>query len=113
MKTALIIITTILLYSISLNANTNNFSHYYISEFNEEITEVDLYNLQKEVGQILTKNPFGKHIYIESVIANGISKVVIKKLKKITPSTPSNNHQKENESKGKSPQLFQLFFNFI
>ena len=113
MKTALIIITTIILYSISLNANTNNFSHYYISEFNAKITEVNLYNLQKEEGKILTKDPFGKDIYIESFTANGISKAVIKKLKNIITSNTSNNHQNENESKGKSPQLFQLFFNFI
>ena len=113
MKIAITVAMTIILFSISLNATTKNFSHYYICEFNEEITDADISKLKKDGFQILNQDQAGTRIYIQSFIAKELSQVLTNKIKRITTINTTNTSPKEKVTIEKSPELFQLFFNFI
>ena len=113
MKTVFTFLITIVLTTLSINANTKGLSSYFICEFTDSISQVDLEELEKEGFQIVEKNKKNKQVYVRSINQKEFSKALRSRMKELIEVDGNGKKVYLIDSENKSPEFVKLFFNFI
>lgn len=114
MKTLYTILVTLILTSISLQANTKGFSHYYSLDSSDSITKSDLSILVFNKLKIIKKSSNNELLFVSFMNTSILSsKLNARVIELESTSTEENKTEKTKKSGSQTPEFGKLFFNFI